>query len=292
MKAMVYGRLLRGAAALAATAALGVVGANLYAQAPGRKAVPAAPTSGGKFVDVTGDVYRSRQTPQGTISTISGNAVFRYEDSILRTDTATYNQRTQIATSPGKVQIDDAQNTIVGNQGVAYYRSRVADITGGVRIVARPRPQDRAAPEGSLRRDFKDPVTITCDRVRYNWRTRIATASGNLTFRQQGGRTLTADQAVYDGRAERVTLTRNVRGVDAKGSVILANSAIVTLREGEETVTVFGIKRGTQFPVENDDTEPPAPVGPAPVAPGLPGSPGATPPATPPAGPTTPERGS
>lgn len=219
-----------------------------------------------------GEIGSYKETPAGAVSTISGDVVFTYEDTTLNTDAATYNHKTQVATSPGKLQIDDAQNTITGSKGVAFYKRKVAVITGNVRIIARPRPQDLNAPEGSLRREFRDPVTITCDRVEYNWRTRVATATGNLTLRQKE-RTITADRAVYEGREERVTLTDNVRGVTIQGDEIRGKKAIVILKEGEESLTLFGVGPSS-FRVDDEEEREtsgtPAPVPPAPVTPAVP----------------------
>jgi lipopolysaccharide assembly outer membrane protein LptD (OstA) len=216
---------------------------------------PVRPSPTDNFVYVKqGKLGTRRVTPEGTVTTVSGDVIFAYRDTLLRTELANYNDRTQVAVSPGRVRIDDAQNTVVGSRGVAYYKRRTAEITGGVRITARPRPEDRAAPEGSLRREFRDPVTITCDKVVYNWRTRVAAGTGRLILRQKD-RTVTADNGVYEGREERVTLTGNVRAVTKAGDVLLTDRAVAILREGQEELRIDNLKPGTRFPVDDDEDD-------------------------------------
>jgi lipopolysaccharide assembly outer membrane protein LptD (OstA) len=267
-RAIRFGRL--GGALLAAAVSLSL-GLSLRAQSP---AVAKKPAADRKLRIKHGDLGSYKETPAGAISTISGNVVFAYEDTTLNTDAATYNHKTQVATSPGRVQIDDAQNTLTGDQGVAYYKTKKAAIRGNVRILARPRPENQNAPEGSLRREFKDPVIITCDRVDYNWRTRVAVATGDLTLRQKE-RTVTADRAVYEGRQERVTLIGNVRGVTAQGDEIRGEKAVIILREGAESLTLTGIKGGS-FKVEEEIEDEPGDAGDS-DAPGEPAAPGAQP---------------
>ncbi len=265
-------RLRKAAPLLAAVGISGLAVSLLYAQPPApRRAGAAAPTAGkDRYVDYVGLRMNRRQTNGGWVTSLSTGVKFTFEDTILRTDMAAFNEKTQVATSPGRVQIDDAQNTIVGNKGVAYYGKARAVLTGNVRVLARPRPQNANAPEGSLRREFRDPVAITCDRVEYRWRRRVAVATGNLTFRQRD-RTLTAEKAVYDGRAETVLLTGKVRGFD-RSDEIRSPSALIGLREGEEFLELTG---GVQGKIRVDDEEledepaatPAAPVSPAPVTP-------------------------
>lgn len=276
-----------GAAALAALAVIGAEAA-LRAQSPARKPPPAPPVAAAgtnaardpNYVYIDGNLVNSKRTQKGTVATATGNVVIWYRDTTLRTDAATYNDDTQIANSPGKLQVDDAQNTVIGDKGVAYYKKRTAIVTGNVRITARPRPQDARAPQGSPRREFKDPVLITCDRVEYNWRTRVANAVDSLTVKftlRERLWTVTAQRALYDGRAETVTLTGAVRGANEAGEEVNADSAVIVLREGAESLTMESPK-SLKFRVDtaDEEDEPLPPV---------------TPPAAPPAAPTLPPPG-
>ena len=238
------------------------------------------------------------------IRTLSNGVRITSDGTVMKTALAQYNYRTFIAVAPGNIQIEDERNTLVGNNGKAFYNTRDAVIQGNVKIVVRPKPGSASAPEGSPRREFKDPVTIFCDRVDYNWRTRIAIATGNLTLKQTTSdgtrRTATAKKLTFYTREERLVLEGDVNAVDSKGQKLTGPEAIAITKEGAEQ---FRMEKGAiaTFEVPDEDEPdagakpatppasagaktPPAVSGPAKTPP--PGSP-ATPPPTPPAAPTT-----
>ena len=225
---------------------------------PTARPSPAAAYSAGgqqeRTVNFKGRTWRREpDRPEGPINKLSGDVRFTFEDTILRTDAATFNEKTQVAVAPGALQIDDTLNTITASKGIAYYKKRRADFIGDVRIVVRPRKEDTNAPAGTLRGEFKEPVTITCDQVQYNWRRRFATATGNLTFKQKD-RTVTADRVEYDGKNEVARLIGNVRGVD-RGREIRGDQAIIGLKAGSEYLQLMGNIGGT-FRVEDDEETP------------------------------------
>lgn len=239
-------------------------GRNIAAPRSSRPLTPAAParqikqtgqaTQPDQFVFFRAAHSRRDTRPEGTIVTLSGNVVIVFENTTLRTDAAVLNETTQIATSPGTVQIDDGQNTIRASRGVAYYKKRRADFENSVRITVRPRTQDRSAPEGSLRREFKEPVTVSCNTGQYNWRQKRATAWGDLTFKQKN-RTLVAEQAIYDGKKETLLLNGKIRGVD-NGDTIQGAQALIGLKEGAEFFEIAGSKEAAlsgRFRVDDND---------------------------------------
>ncbi len=244
---------LLGAVLMASAAALSAQSLTSSA-----KPLPAPPSaSAGKEkrkVTATGDQLRQKETAAGTVVTFQGNVKFVSDDTIMVTDMAVYNRQTQIANSPGKLKIDDDRNTIIGNTGLAYYKTRDTRITGSVVITVRPKPADQSAPDGSLRKDFKDPAIILCDRVDYNWRSKIAVVPGKLTVKQKD-RTVTADKAVYDANTETVTLTGNVKAVDAKGRRGEGTEAFIILREGAEEFIIKGPITAT-FDLEDEEETP------------------------------------
>ena len=99
------------------------------------------------------------------IRTLSNGVRITSDGTVMKTAQAQYNYNTGIAIAPGNIQIDDERNTLVGNNGKAFYKTRDAVIQGNVKIVVRPKPGSASAPEGSPRREFKDPVA-TAIRVR------------------------------------------------------------------------------------------------------------------------------
>ncbi|MES2459584.1 MAG: hypothetical protein V4671_03315 [Armatimonadota bacterium] len=225
------------------------------------------------------------------IRTLMGNVQITSDDTVMRTALAQYNTKTGVAVAPGTIQINDERNTLVGNSGKAYYKKREAIIQGAVRIVVRPKPGSASAPKGSVRREFKDPVTVFCDQVVYDWRNRVAVATGHLTLKQITSdgitRTATAKKLTYNTRNEELFLQGDVNAVDSKGQKLKGPEATAIIREGAE---VFRMKKGAtaEIYVEDEDepTAAPTPLLPAPVT--VPTNP-ATTPVVPPTAPPPPE---
>ena len=233
-----------------------------------------------RMVKVYGDNYNEKQTTAGTVANAAGNVRITSEDTTLVTALASYNRTTAIANSPGKVQIDDAQNTIIGDTGVAYYNRRDARISGNVHITARPKPGNSNAPTGSARREFTQPAYITCDNVDYNWRGRVAHLTGHLILKYQD-RTVTATEGWYYGKDERVELVGSVHYVRANGDKGDTPRATAILTEGAEEYRTE--KFQGNFEVKDEDAPPvttPAGGGKTPARPGT--APAATPTPLPP----------
>jgi len=194
------------------------------------------------------------------IRTLRGNVRIASEGTTLRTALAQYNVKTDVAVSPGKVQIDDDRNTLIANTGTAYYRTRAALLQGTVTITVRPTASSTTAPQGSARREFRDPVTIYCDRVDYDWRTRVAVATGHLMLKQvtsQGvTRTVTAKRLTYEANAERVTLNDDVHSVDSKGQKADGSIAIAVIKDGAEEFRMgTPEKKGAHILIQVEDED-------------------------------------
>jgi lipopolysaccharide assembly outer membrane protein LptD (OstA) len=265
---------------IAAATVCGSLVAGLRAQTPPVAPAVAAPArKATRTVTLKAKVFTSKETPQGNIRRLQEDVVITSEDTRFTSDLATYNDTTNIATSPGKMKIEDTSNSIVGDTGTAFYKTRDAKIRGNVTIVAKPRPEDQAAPEGSSRKQFDAPATVTCDNVDYNWRTRIAVATGHLTMKQKD-RNVTADRAIVDGRQEQVTLDGNVVFTNAKGERATAPKVVVIFKKGAEEFKAMGGVVGT-FSVEDEDEQTPGGTPPNPVGPPGEGKPGVPTPPTP-----------
>ncbi len=254
-------------------------------------------------VNVKSETYTEKPTPQGNIRTLLGSVRITSEDTTLTTDKAVYNEDTGVATSPGKLQLNDQFNTLTATTGEAYYKTRDARFRGNVVIVARPRPEDQNRPKGSARRQFDAPATITSNKVNYNWRTRVAQIFDGMTIKQKD-RTVIADKGTYDARSETAVLDGNVKYTKPNGDWATAKKIVMILKEGAEEFTATGTVNGSfDVPDEDEPATPTAPptAAPPPGRPGvrpstprpIPGTPPATPPSeTPPANggePTTPE---
>lgn len=265
-------------------AALG--GATLYAQTPRPNTSPAAVTSpGGKTtseVKAKGDQMTAEETPQGTLLTANGNLTFSSDDMTLVTAKALWNDTTKVATSPGKLTMTDPENTLTGNTGTAFYRTKDAKIRGNVVINTRPKPNTSPA-EGSPRRAFNAPAVITCESVDYNWRSKVAVATGNLKLVQKD-RTVTADKCIFEGKQDRVTLEGNVVYTKGDGKQSgKAKKVVIIITEGKEKFTAYEVPEA-KFTVE-DEEEATVPGTGAPPPGGAAGDPGTgptSPPTTPP----------
>lgn len=233
---------------------------------------PAPPASGGKRrVSFFGK--QQSYTEKTGIYDLRGDVWFKSEDTTLTTDYATYNKATKIASSPGPLKVVDTLNTVTGNTGTAFYNTKDIKLRGNVVIVARPRDADLTAPEGSPRRQFDAPATITCETVDYNWGTRVAFLTGGLKVVQKN-RTVTADKATYDGRLERVTLEGNVYYTTTQGDKARFTKAIINMKKGEEDF--HGENASGEFTTDELEDTPATP----PAAPGTP-APGTAPTPTP-----------
>jgi lipopolysaccharide assembly outer membrane protein LptD (OstA) len=271
-----------------------VLTAALYAQSP-RQATTGA--SGGAAsgkkkqsieVKAEGGELEYQSTAQGDIYTATDRLKIVAPDMTLTTDKGVWNDTTKIATSPGKMQIQDPENTLTGNTGTAYYKTKDAKIRGNVVINARPKANS-SPPEGSPRREFNAPATITCESVDYNWRSKVAVATGNLKMVQKD-RTVTADKGVFESKADRVTLEGNVVYVKTDGQRGKAKKVIIIITEGKEQFKAYGVK---DVIVNVEDEEeittpgtgtPPIETGPG----GASGDPGTGPGTNPPTPPATP----
>ena len=229
----------------------GVAGVALHA------APPLIPKPKTRLVDFVGDSYVEKETTQGTILTLSGNVKIVSDDTTLLTELATLNKKTSVANSPGKVRINDTQNSVIGDRGVAYYKTRDAKVTGNVVITIKPKQAPQKTDDGSLRNEFNAPITINCENGDYNWRDRVAVATGRLTFHFKD-RTVTADKAVYYGNEEKVVLTGNVHYTRAnRKDNGTSPQAIAIITEGKEEFTVPKSPGGVRGTMEVDEEEAP-----------------------------------
>jgi len=240
------------------------------------------------YVYPYGDEGTYIDTPDGGIATLKGNARLLYKETKFQSAIVTYNRKTQIGTSPGKVTVDDAQNTITANQGTANYGKKLVNLIGDVHIIARPKQDSTTAPEGSVRKEFASPVDIRGSKVDYSWKTKTAILSSDtvITFRaRERNWTVTADNLEYRGGEEKALLRGNLLAKSDKGEILKGKSAIVTLTDGKEAIDITGVEDGSKFKVDDEDDKPAPLTEPAkggglkpPGKPGKPDKPENTPP--------------
>jgi len=272
-------------------------GALLLTSAPGLlpartgAALRAAPAPAGPPPDVGYQVGLTKYLADGRSTAMTGGVRFTQDDAVLKTDHATAlqdkDQNLLSADAPGPVHLYDPQDDLTGQHGSIDFTKHLARLEGDVVLHVTPGPRETNAAEGSPRRQFKDPATLTCALMTYDYRRRVGKIPGPLTVRQiiqkKDGpvtRTLTADAGLYSGRAQTILLVGTVKGEDSDGSMVTnadtrpsGKPIVIGIKEGAEYVTVpfrtagkFKVKPQADDGKEGGDgldEVPPAPPGPA-----------------------------
>ena len=200
-------------------------------------------------------------TTQNEQLLMKGNVVFEYKDTIFKSQKVLYDRPGRIASSPEPVQLDDSQNTITGDRGTAYYKLTTSKIEGNVKIIARPDQKASASGKG-IRKDFDSPVTIRCKNVTYNWKTKIAIPTGDITINfniknKKGPKewTVTSNTMEYDGKIETVYLRGNVKGTTKDGERVNGETGTVLLKAGEEQLKLT-MSKNNKLNYDTVDEEP------------------------------------
>jgi len=262
---------------------------------PGRtrgrlRAAPAPPAKAPS--DVGTQVGISKYLADGRSIAMSQGVQFSQDDAVLKTDNATAlldkEHNLLSAEAPSPVHLYDPQDDLTGERGTINFPSHLATLSGNVVLRVTPGKREANAPAGSPRRQFKDPATLTCAVMTYDYRRKIGKVPGPLTVRQvyqrpEGPltRTLTADAGLYSGRAQTILLVGSVKGRDSDGNVIVADTrasgkpVVIGIKEGAEYLSVLFKINGT-FKVKpqtddgkdtGDGLDDVPPVPPAPASP-------------------------
>lgn len=257
-----------------------------WAARPRADAAPAAapPPAPSSFVSYEAGAAKWLNVPR-TIE-MSQGVTFSQDDAVLKTQAAVVNldaqQRAQNARSQAPVHLYNPQNDLTGRQGFLDFGQHWASLKGDVTLVVKPGPAEQGASAQSLRSQFKDAATLTCQAMLYDYQNKVGRVPGPLKVRQMvegRERVLTADSGRYDVNAHVIRLTGNVRGHNGEDR-IEASEATIGTKEGAEFINIPVKLRGV-FPVPPADKTPEnrADSAPPPAAP--PAS--ATVPAAPPA---------
>ena len=175
---------------------------------------------------ITSKSYEEKTGPTGATMTLAGDVLITSLETKLKTDAATFDRSAQLATSPGKFQFDDVQQTVTADSGSANYKTQQADLKAA-QILVRSLPESGAKELGPL----------TGDAATYNWKDRQAIVTGNVTLKLKS-RTITADKAVYNGREEKIEFTGNVTIVNEAGDKMTAPKATFVMKEGAEQMNL------------------------------------------------------
>jgi len=164
-----------------------------------------------------------------------GNVKFTHGDTVLTCDEVQYDQTARIAVSPGRIVITDPECDITGDKGTAYFKKRIGVIEGNVTMLVKPKKaEEEPADKNSVRAKLKQPTTVTCEKLEYNYRTKIASATGGVSLKQEK-RSATAQKLIYDEKNEIITLIGDVKGIDEDGQTFSApDKVVISVKKGAE----------------------------------------------------------
>jgi len=219
---------------------------------------------------------------------MTGGVTFVQGDANLQTQSALVNldqdMKAHDAKSLAPVHLWNDDDDLTGTHGVIDFSTHIANIKDHITLIAKPSTKPQAA--GSVRKQFKDPATITCDEIVYNYRKKTGHIPGPLTIHQKD-RTVTADTAEYDGNRKTVDLRGHVHGLLKDGSVIDAPEVQIGIDEGHEWIYmphrihgVFSTKQKDDNKDNSDDNGKATPA-PPPALPPIPENTESTPQSTP-----------
>lgn len=295
-------KILLSAVPLAA--AVGLMMPRTDAQLHAAESPPAQPAQAPKIVNYVFNIAKWLN-PGHTISASQG-VTFTQDDATFKTDAVVAqldkDQYLVSAEAQSPVHLYDTQDDLTGLHGSIDFTKHLAKLQDNIILRVTPGKREANAPDGSPRRQFKDPATLTCSAMTYDYRRKIGKIPGPLTvhqiIQQKDGpltRTLTADAGLYNGRAETILLVGTVKGQDSDGNVIFADTrasgkpVTIGIKEGEEYISVpfrtdghFKVK---QEPDDGKDTgdglDDLPPVPPAPSSPAASSPTGGGPPSAP-----------
>ena len=239
--------------ALAGAALLTRVGVTLHA-APAAK--PAPPLK-----SVSCEAGQSQWLTVNRSIALSRGVTFAQDDATLKTDAATglldKEQNLLSAEAHGPVHVYDPQDDLNGLHGTIDFTRHLARLQDGVVLIVKPGKREAQADAASPRKQFKDPATLTCQLMTYDYRRKIGRVPGALTVTQvvqtQDGpetRILTADAGLYNGRTQTIQLVGDVHVTSSDGSKFLADTrpsgkpVVIGTKEGAEYLDVPFPTRG------------------------------------------------
>ena len=187
---------------------------------------------------------------------LSQGVKFGQDDATLKTDAAVAlldkDQDVISAKAQGPVHLFDTQDDLTGQHGSVDFTKHLATLRDSIVLIVKPGKREASAKSGSLGKQFKDPATLTCSAMTYDYKFKIGRIPGPLTVTQviqtkEDGpqtRVLTADAGLYNGKAQTIQLVGSIRGTYSDGSVIegdtrtLGKPVLINIKEGAESIFV------------------------------------------------------
>jgi len=174
-----------------------------------------------------------RDLGEKRITFVEGDVKCIHGDTVLTTESATVDEKEQIITVPGKITITSPECDIAADRGIAYLKKRLAVLEGNVVMHLKPKIEEEVE-RNSERAKYSRPTTITCEKIEYLYRKKVASGTGNVIFKQDK-RTATARKFTYDEKSEILTIMGDVKAVDEDGQTFYApEKVVICLKKGNE----------------------------------------------------------
>ncbi|MHB9035203.1 MAG: hypothetical protein ACYC64_00950 [Armatimonadota bacterium] len=192
-----------------------------------------------KSVDAKADVLKSKWGEKKT-TLMQGNVKFIHGDTVLTSDKVDYDGNAKTAISPGALRIVDPECDITGDKGSADLNKKLGIVEGNVVMLLKPKltPEEEKSRQDrnndNINTKLKEPTTVTCAKLEYQYKNKIATGTGGVIFKQEK-RTASADKAIYDQKSEKLTLIGHVTAVDEDGQTFASpDKVVISLKKGDE----------------------------------------------------------
>ncbi len=243
-------------------------GLTSHAAAPAAGPLAPMPVEAPKFVTYESGAAQWLSAPRSV--SLSQGVTFGQDDATLKTDAAVAlldkDQNLVSAQAQGPVTINDPQDNLTGLHGSIDFTHHLAKLQDNVILVVKPGKRETNLKEGSPRKQFKDPATLTCALMTYDYRRKIGRVPGPLTVTQvvqtsdgPETRVLTADAGLYNGKAQTIQLVGDIHVTNSDGTKIIADTrpsgkpVVIGTKEGEEYIEVPFRTRGV-FPGNSAET--------------------------------------
>ena len=223
-------KTLRTLVTLCALAVMAACAAMFAQDHPKPAATPARPK------DEVRIQYQMSRSPLGDSTApmvLKGHVTITHNDTVLLSELVTYDRKAKTVASPGKISITDPECDITGDNGNADFNKKLGVIKGNVTLLIKPKTGTTPPDKDSIKAKLTKPTTVTCPKIEYLYKDKVATLTGPVSFKQEK-RSGSAKTAVWDGKKEVLTLTGDVKGSDEDGQTFAAPVVRLSVKKGDE----------------------------------------------------------
>lgn len=199
---------------------------------------------------------------------VSGAVVLRHEDARFFADRIEFNTKTKLGQATGSPRFEDKQTKVTADKVTMNFKERQAAFVGNVMMVTQRQPEPAKAgqpaqpaaktdeDEKPLKAYWEDRATITCSQLQYDYRRKVAVATGSVKAVQKD-RTAYGDRAEYAENEDALLVTGNVRLENTKGETFRCDKVLINLKD--DTVDAQG-GVASHFIVSDQEEQPAAPA--------------------------------